>query len=366
MSGGFEAELALDRLEAELAGELPDHVRAFASAYAAGRPGPAAPPATHRPSSIEVALRVLRVVATRSGEHAIAGVVDEELLARALALSRVLVPIAIEDDAAVTRTRAAPRGWEAWRDLADARDAAAATRFGCGHVELLHRLHGITMSPHGIGAVAGASGADWPQPLAGWHDRAPPIDRPLVERAWRDLADRHGARGRCRIVIADVHPRTFVIEPAREVTVVVGPITTPAARFAVLHELGHAVAALVHSQPLARVVDEAAAAYIARSLEHEGALDLAWFTPLAGPARGRRLRLCAALDAIERGAPERPVERPPWALWHDPAAQAFYVAAETLADRWWHELGATPPSGALAAQIAEAQRALDRAATVGR
>jgi hypothetical protein len=43
--------------------------------------------------------------------------------------------------------------------------------------------------------------------------------------------------------------------------------------------------------------------------------------------------LATLLDAIERGAPPA-FARPPWALWHDPGAQAAYVRAEQLADAW--------------------------------
>ncbi len=155
---------------------------------------------------------------------------------------------------------------------------------------------------------------------------------------------------------ADVQPRAFVIEPGREVAIAIAPLTTPAARFTALHELGHAVAALVSPRPLARAVDEAAASYVARLCERDGELEAGWYVPGAAAARARRLRISAVLDAIEHGAVVRPTDAPPVPLWDDPAAQAAYVAAETIADRWWESLGPTPPPGALAEAISSEDR----------
>ena len=115
-----------------------------------------------------------------------------------------------------------------------------------------------------------------------------------------------------------------------EVIVVVPErIATAAARFAVLHELGHALANLASPAGLPRALDEGVAAYSARLLELP---DTPWFSIYARAARARRSLLAQALDAIERGQGDREIaERPPWALWHDPAAQALYVEAERIA-----------------------------------
>lgn len=354
----FDAELALDRLEAQIAAELPAHLRAFSAAYAAGQPAPSAPEAARNPASLAVARRALEAGRSqRAPADSATSPSDSDLSARALGLLRLLVPIAIEDDAAVAAARGPEPSWDAWPGLGAARDASARRRFGVGHVELLHEMHGVS----GSAASSDGRSPPWPGPLDGWHEPAPNLTAADVERAWRDLASLHAARGICRIVRADARPRAFIVEPGREVTVVIGSIDTPAIRFAAIHELGHAVAALIMPRPLARVVDEAAASYIARLLEHEGALDLPWFTPMAAAARARRLAISAALDAIERGASDRPLAKPPWALWNDPAAQAAYVAAEAIADRWWTELGAWPAPGALAAAICTEQRRIDQA-----
>lgn len=340
----FELELALDRLEAELAAELPQHLRAFARAYAAGAGEPPAPEATHRQASIILARRALAV---------------DSLAPRGLALLRLLAPIAIEDDPDVAAARSArPQTWDAWTALATARDAASRIRLGAGQLAWRHWLHGAASEPSGATA--------WPPPLDGWHAEAPPIAPVFIERAWRDLADRHGARGTCRIVDPQrdgrtaPRPRTFAIAPG-EAIVVLGPVTTPAMRFAALHELGHALGALLSPQPLPRVVDEALASYVARLVEREADLDLVWHTPLAEPARHRRLVSCRALASCERDLrPEPQIAAPPWALWFDSGAQAAYVAAEAIADRWWSALGAAPESGALAAALADEVARIDR------
>lgn len=332
----LEAELALDHLEAALAAELPAHLRAFAVAHAAAAPPPPAPPATRR---------IAPVV------HALA----HPLLAdRALALARLLIPIAIDGDPRVAAARTAPPAWDALERLAAARDAAARDRFGLPFVALMHRLAGAE--------VAVAAEAALPPPVPGWHAplaRTPSAD---VQAWWHALAARHGARATVEIVRArdGVRARTFVVEPRRHAIVVVPPIATPAARFGVWHELGHALAALLGPAGLPRAVDEAVAAYVARELETTD--------PLAAAARARRLALARALDAIERALPGgavRPTAHPPWALWHDPGAQGAYVAAEALADRWCEELGAAPPAGALAAAIAHERARIDASTSLG-
>src|SRR5437868_4267413 len=134
MAGAFDAELAVDRLEAELAAELPAHMRAFATAYATGQPIPRAPEAARRASTIRQLAGLLSSgdVVGREGD----------LVSRALSLLRLLVPIAIEEDPAVAAARGLEPSWDSWPRLAGVRDAGARARFGSGHVALLHELHG--------------------------------------------------------------------------------------------------------------------------------------------------------------------------------------------------------------------------------
>jgi hypothetical protein len=332
-------ELGLDRIEAELARELPAHMRMFAHAYARGAAPPPAPAVVHRPLTLATARAALA----------------HPLLAdRGLALVRLVAPIALEDDAGVAAARAAPPTWDALARLATARDAAAGARFGRRALDVIHRVHGAW-------DAAAPTVADLPPAVAGWTAAdGVAIDDAGLRAAWAALAARHAVTGEVEIARATgARPRTFVVEPGRAVIVVVpAALAAPADRFAVLHELGHALAALLSPAGLPRVLDEAVAAYAARDLERA---DHPWHAASAAPARARRRQLAGALDRCERALPTldppsaRIAARPPWALWHDPGAQAAYVAAEPLADA----LAAASP-GALAAAIAAQRAAIDR------
>ncbi|HEV7555270.1 MAG TPA: hypothetical protein VGO00_07450, partial [Kofleriaceae bacterium] len=310
----IDAELAVDRLEAELAAELPAHMRAFALAHAAGRSPPPAPPIARR--GLDTALRAC---------------VHAELADRGLALVRLLAPIAIEDDPIVAAARGVALTWAHYDALMRARDDAAQRRFGRGVLDLIHRLHGSHLDDDASGRHARHR---WDRShhdgVDGWHVRDHELDAQAIDAAWTAIASLTGARGTVQIERANVRPRAFVVEPGAVVIVVVpAQVDTPAARFAVLHELGHAVCALVSKRPVARVVDEAVASAVARSMEGEDALDPRWASPLAAEARRRRIALAALLDRRERELIETGHASPPWALWHDPGSQAAYVAAET-------------------------------------
>jgi hypothetical protein len=256
--------------------------------------------------------------------------------------------------------------------------ARGGARFGRPAVDVLHQLHGSTVDlAAGLGGrdrPAASRGTDpdvLPPAVAGWFEPdGVVVDDLAIERAWEALGARHGIAGAVRFERAPgARPRTFVIEPRREVVLAIpARVATPAERFAVLHELGHAAVALALSGGIPRVVDEAAAAYAARAIEHAGH---PWYSPLAAAARARRLALARVLDRIERELPAlpaaaaRPAERPPRALWHDPGAQAAYVAAEALADAIARTIGSTigssPAPGALASIADAASQAIARA-----
>jgi hypothetical protein len=383
-------ELRLDRIEAELARELPPHLRSFAHAHAHRLAPPPAP---------GVLLRATTLATAR------AALAHPVLADRGLALLRLAAPIAIESDPGVRTARAAPPSWPALSALAAARDAAASLHFGRGAIELVHLLHGSAVdlgdlraasavdlggprgvapvvtgealparrSPDGDGsrapgsppqaqrtgeAAGGRDHAALPPPVAGWF--APDdigVDDAAIARAWDAICARHGIDGALRFErAAGARPRTFVVEPRREVIIALpARIATPAERFAVLHELGHAVAAFSLPAGLPRVVDEAVAAYTARAIERDAD---PWYSPLATAARSRRCALAERLDQIERALPAIPdpaarlAEHPPAALWHDPGAQAAYVAAEALADALDGVLGPWPSPGALATRTA--------------
>lgn len=262
----------------ELYGE---YLRAYAHAYLAGRPEPSPPDALTDPAS---------------------------RLAR-----RLVVPAVVESDAQVRLLRSGPRTWATYALLAAARDAAARRRFGRGFLALAHELAGVT--------------AWTASPPA-----APVGDAWTTSDARGDVTAAVAARcpPHVTVVPCDARPRTFVIARDEIVVAIPRAIATPAARFAVLHELGHARAALDHGLDLPRAFDEACAAHAARAMEDP---DDPWYSPLATAARTRRRYLAAQLAAIEEEPARGPAlaASPPWALWHDPGAQAAYVVAEELA-----------------------------------
>jgi len=294
----------LDLLEQELAAELPGHMRAFARAHAEGRTPPPAPLIARLSSSLDTALAALP---------------NERLADRAVALLRLLVPLAIESDPAVTAVRAQPATWDGLSALTAARNSVSRERFGMDAIALIHRLHG---TPDPVVEI------DVPGPLiAGWMDRGAAVDAVAIDDVWHAIATRFGLAGSVRIDrSATASPRTFVIEPLREVIVVVPQvIDSPLTRYTVLHELGHAAIALVQPPGIPRVLDEAAASYI------------------------------ASLPAL----PQLPGRIPPPALWTDPGAQASYVAAEAIAERLRKELGVNPPRGQFARALTAERDRID-------
>ena len=304
----LDAELALDRVEAELARELPPHVRAFAEAYAAGRPEPAAPAILRQASTL--------AAGRRAWPHPL-------LAERALALLRLVVPVALGGDSLA-----------AYPALVAARDAAAQRLFGRGAIAVVHALHGRRTPP---------ADAAVPPPVTGWRDPDGVVLEP--ERAWRELAARHGVEVAVRFVATARRARTFVVGPGACIVAIPPRADSPAARFAVRHELGHALAAALTPAGVPRALDEAIAALVA--------IDPA---PVAVAARARRLALTRHLDAVECGLAPAPADVP-WSLVHDPGAQAAYLEAEHLAD----ELAAAPD---LRAAVAAWRAEIDRVATI--
>jgi hypothetical protein len=348
-------ELRLDQIEAEIAIELPPHMRSFAHAHVHGLPPPPAPEVLGRASTLATARAAL---------------VHPFLADRGLALLRLAAPIAIASDPAVRTAHAMPATWAALAALATARDAVAVARFGRRAIDVVHRLHGSAVDRFAASGADGA-GAELPPAVAGWF--APDgiaVDDAAVAQRWHAIRACHGVDGSVRFDrAARARPRAFVVEPRRDVILALpARIATPAERFAVLHELGHAVAALALSAGIPRVIDEAVAAYVARAIERESD---AWYTPLAVAARIRRRALAGVLDWIERALPElpeihrRPGEHPPSALWEDPGTQAAYVAAESLAEDLERAIGVSPAPGALVAALSAARDAIDRAGAGG-
>lgn len=329
----FDTELALERSEGAIAAELPAHMRAFAAAYAAGQPAPTPPPCITDMRALAVARRALGYTS---------------MFARARELARLVGPSLIEADPSVMRARSvSDRTWPALLALASARDAACRSIVGQPFLETMHVWLGVRATP---GTPAAAKPHYDPRlpaldavppKVAGWDE---PDGEPAttLEALVTYLSREEPLARPIGILRTDARPRAFIIEPRREVIVVVPrSFATPRARFEALHELGHAFHALAAKSPPPRVLDEAMAALFARRQEDAAHLPPGWASPLAAPARARRRALAVALAhaeaSVARGVLPSPLptERPPWALWHDPGAQAVYVAAEATADKLW-------------------------------
>ncbi|HEX3758724.1 MAG TPA: hypothetical protein VHW23_08450, partial [Kofleriaceae bacterium] len=227
----------LDRIEDELATELPPHLRAFARAHARGQPPPPAPDVLRRSVTLATARAAL---------------VHPVVADRGLALLRLAAPVAIESDPAVAAARSAAPTWAGLSALAAARDAAAMAWFGRRTIDALHRLHGSAVDLASLG-IAGepsatvapsraASDAELPPPVPGWFEPDGIVaDEAAIARTWDALRVSHGVDGVVRYERAAGRPRAFVVEPGREVVLAIpAQVATPAGRFAVLHELGHA------------------------------------------------------------------------------------------------------------------------------
>lgn len=319
----LDIELALDRIAGQLDDELRRHVAAFAQAYATGTQLPAAPELAGRASTAAVARRALAF---------------PTLQLRAVKLLRLVAPILIERDARVAAARSREPTWAGLRALSAARDAVAMARFKRPALEVIHQLAGVREASEPTRVL--------PAAIAGWTETDHVLEDRAIDHAWRYLAELGGAAPALEIIRSDmVRPRFFAVDHGSSgIAVVPKVIDTPAKRFGVLHELGHALVTLQSSYEWPRALDEAGASYVARLMESPDLIPGRWYSPLAAAARARRTQIARVLDTVERTIQEQtdpPFAKPPWALWHDPGAQAAYVRAETIADDVWMQLG--PP-----------------------
>ncbi|HEY4180823.1 MAG TPA: hypothetical protein VGM90_28455 [Kofleriaceae bacterium] len=332
----FALEVFLDMLGGRLATALPAHLAACASAYVSNRPPPPSP--TVAPKN---AVRLFEGTLSK----------DAGLAVRAVSLLRVIAPTVIDADPRVTAAYVATPSWDAWRALCAARDEVARSLFGLPHRDLLHRLAGCRSSSQLTVTV--------PAKIDAWHAVGRPVSEQDVRAVWARLATGVSV-GALEIATSDAaHPRMFAIERGVRATIVIpARIDAPAKMFTVLHELGHALlwlSSAATDREWPRMIDEAAAAYVAREMEDPVS---AWFDENAEAARQRRTLLAAHLAAIEANpalGTDAVAAKPPWALWHDPAMQGVYVAAELLAD----ELPARMTGAELVANLAARARTLD-------
>lgn len=319
----LDLELMLDRISGQLDDELRRHVDGFARAYAAGTPLPPAPDLAGRASTAAVAKRALAFPA---------------LKVRAVKLLRLVAPILIERDAGVAAARSGEPTWAGLRALSAARDAVAMARFKRPALDVLHLLGGVR--------DASEATLEIPAAIPGWTTTDHILEDRAIDDAWWYLADLGGGSAALEIIRSDVaRPRFFILDHGSNgIAVVPKTIDTPAKRFAVLHELGHAFLNVQSTYAWPRALDEAGASYVARLMEAPDLIPGRWYSPLATAARARRTQIARVLDTVERTIqqpPDPPFARTPWALWHDPYAQAAYVRAEAIADDLWARLG--PP-----------------------
>jgi len=305
----MDLELAIARVEAELAA----HTRAWAEQ---GTPPPIAP---------SLADARVRAIFERSDDP------------RATAYRAMCRIAAVEADARVIVARAAAPSWDGLRALTSARAAAAR-----GALAAIVR--------EAAGVRDRFEGAAVPPSVAGYRDDVmPAIDPRSLARIANVLGELHGVaidRGAARFAIG-AEARTFVVEPGRDVRVVVRGGASLARWSEALHEVGHALVGLASASRPSRADDEGTATWIARHVERAAFVrDVIGADPaLAAIARAARARqvaqraqLAAFEDALLDGrGPSVPevgvtLARPTPALWRDPGAQLAYAQADRIAD----------------------------------
>lgn len=330
----FTLELALDELEAALADEQPA--------------------AWERPRRQLVA----RAVATQG------------LRRRALQLVQAHAIAWVDQTAIVLAARLAAPSWAAYARLRAALEVAASQAFEADWAQVVRWAMGVPaaalpppapirppalrwIDEHRGDAAAAGAALPWQRVVAALAAHTRPLLRPY----------------QLELRFAPAHPRTRVRwqpgsggQPTAHLAITLrDDRDTPRAWFQLLHELGHALAAMICPGAwLPRAVDEAAAAWLCRHLEEPGSFPAlpphAYDAALHGGERLRRHAVAVALAHLEEhpaearesgpatapeggGAPASNAAQAqlPWALWHDAGAQPAYLHAETLADKWWAE-----------------------------
>ncbi len=288
------------------------------------------------------------------------------LRTNALTLLRRHAPMWIEHEPAVAAARLTTPSWAAYHRLRAAQDAISDELFGAAWIDVL-RWHG------GVPAGPLPPPAAIPSMTAGWATGSLPLPwRPLIAQWQREVfpALREGGAASIEVTFAAGRPHAQVTAGGRVQLHLRDERDMPRAWCHLLHELGHAAAALLADGAglpfLPRAVDEAVAAWAARHLEEEGSApglprydaSSATSPALHAAERARRVAVAGALAHLEAqlhvGQSEGAAGLP-WALWHDGGAQAAYLHAEVLAEAWWQRgLRLTSPRAALVAAIAQA------------
>lgn len=339
----FDLELALDRLEAELAPELAAHAAAH-HARALVDPHPPAPP---WPAAL---------LDGRAARLARVATIDPVLRARARTLGRWATAAALDGDAGWRAARAADRD-PAGLAVRHRAFAAAAARLGhAGPRALADAIHGpAPTEPVRLGTAPAREGGATTS-LATW----PALLAHLARTHGLDPAGLDVRDGRAAL--------TFVVAPG-QARCVIGPGRDPLdALLVAAHELGHGLYAaqqgglpLGLAAPPARWFDEAMAAWAVRAVEEDAEL-----SEEAAARRLARAALTVRLAAFEaelldgagvdaaaaRHVPGLRLAEVP-ALFDEPGVMASYHAAAqaTVAPaagelRAWARAGAALYDGA--------------------
>ncbi len=224
--------------------------------------------------------------------------------------------------------------WGDWRARLAALDAAVPPSFVAA-MRIAHGASDSHVAPSSTDAATVAQRALWLAPRS-------PMTAASVATVWLLLAKRYEiseAVARAVTFRFDAaHGQCNVVVPGRVIEVWLRSGPSAGAWHDCLHELGHALVALCCAHDVPRAVDEAAADIIAAQLVSAASAHEPW--PLAGFAdlvhvaqhmRHHRDGITQRLAAAEVTGQPTATTAPPWALWHDPGAQAAYVAAGQLA-----------------------------------
>jgi len=211
-----------------------------------------------------------------------------------------------------------PPSWSAWQQRRQRLEQRVP-----GFLTLMQQAHGgVTAAP----PPSAASGAATLRAV--WQASHEAVTPARIVAQWQRYAHQYGLqadavsfefeapRGCCRVVA-----------PGYAVQLALPGGDSAAAWHDCLHEMGHAIVALLTSSDVPRAVDEAVAEVFAADLER----DCPALAAAAADARARRLLIAQRLAWAETTGIPMAQPHVPWALWHDPGVQTAYVAAHRYA-----------------------------------
>ena len=328
----FDLELRLDRVEAAALAAPAPSAMAQARAYATGQAIASSPEVFMLAASLRTAIAALDV---------------PQFEGRARRILAFGFRAAIEAQADVAAMRAGATTWAGMAALARTRTAACQRLLGCDYATVAARIDGADRNANGAAIKASDDGSSdtWRvKPLLPYVSLASVAA--VVALAQRRNAARGAKPFEIFVVESLLTPRTFADASGVAIVVPSSPGTVSAWSH-VLHECGHAVAALEHGIDTPRVLDEAFAIANARQLDDAEWVLRAWDVDaatarrIAAAARAghdRQGELAATLVSIEEAlyagdavSQPPPFARVPAAFVDDPAMQPAYAVAAIIA-----------------------------------